>query len=194
MNQFSALRTLARQNRDKAIARAQADYEQRLIVINKLERELTGNVSYRYQKLTACVEQCIPTDREFTIVDLMTALMALDDSRRWSRVGIHKHLATLRQKGLIRRLKKGRRGEPAVFVRTGVAVKERPFEDMSLSEVLAQVLADRRMNATELTVAVLESGYETKQNRRKLRMTIGNTLRRETDKFKRQGDKWLQTQ
>lgn len=190
MNQFSTLRALARQNRDKVIERAQADYEQRLIVINKLERELTGGVTYRYQKLTACVEHAIPTDREFTIVDVMTALLALDDSRRWSRGGIHKHLATLRQKGLIRRLKKGRRGESAVFVRTGVAVKARPFEDMSLSEVLAQVLGNRHMNATELTVAVLEAGYESNQNRRKLRMTIGNKLRLEAERFKKQGDKW----
>jgi DNA-binding transcriptional ArsR family regulator len=148
-------------------------------------------ITYRYQKLTACVEHAIPTDREFTMVDLMTALLALDDSRRWSKPAVHKHLATLRQKGLIRRLKKGRRGEPAVFVRTGVAVQKRPFEDMLLSEVLVKLLSDRPMNATELTVAVLESGYATAQNRKKLRMTIGNKLRQEAERFIRQGDKWM---
>lgn len=141
MNPFVELRKQALEKRNTAIALAKSDYEQRLIQIAKLERELTGNYR-RYRKVTSCVEQVIPVDREFSTQDIMVALEALDNTRTWRKDGVDKHLSKMRQLGLIQRVRKPRNNEPAIYVRAGVATKDRPFQDMTLVDVMAHVLKD----------------------------------------------------
>ena len=61
----------------------------------------------------------------------------------------------------MRRLRRQRALEPAIYVRNGVSADAGPFGDMTLPDVACQVLGDRSMNFTELAVAMLEAGYQT---------------------------------
>src|SRR5688572_27001058 len=101
MNEFISLRAKARENRDRIINLARAEYEATLVNIAKLEQDLCGTQSSRHQKVSACIEQVIPQDREFSTVDIMTALEALDPRRVWRMGSVVNHLARLRQRGLI---------------------------------------------------------------------------------------------
>lgn len=189
MKEFIALRAKARDKRDKAIAHARHEWEQTLVQIAKLEQDLLGKESSRHRKISACIESVIPSDREFTTVDIMTALEALDPARVWRKRSVDSHLSRLRERGLVRRLKKHRSTEPSIYARVGATVQTRPFEDMTLIEVVAAVLGDRKMTQTELVVAMKEAGYETEMTKKTLRDAVGVAMRKD-DRFKRDGDKW----
>ena len=62
---------------------------------------------------------------------------------------------------MVRRLRKAKGAEPAQYVRVGVQMARLPFENMTLPEVMAQVLGDKAMSQTELAVAMLDAGYDT---------------------------------
>jgi hypothetical protein len=119
----------------------------------------------------------------------MATLQAMDDSRAWSKPKVWNHIAKLRRKGLTRRTKLHSYNEPAMYVRSDVETPERPFANMSLNEVVQQVLADKQMTELELTVAVLEAGYESKRTRRELREAIRQTLKKD-ERYMKDGEKW----
>jgi hypothetical protein len=119
----------------------------------------------------------------------MATLQAMDDSRAWSKPKVWNHIAKLRRKGLTRRTKLHSYNEPAMYVRSDVETPERPFANMSLNEVVQQVLADKQMTKLELTVAVLEAGYESKRTRRELREAIRQTLKKD-ERYMKDGEKW----
>jgi hypothetical protein len=186
MNEFIALRARARQKRDKLIASARREYAQTLVQIAALEQDLLGKESSRHKRVSASVESVIPSDRTFTTVDVMTALEALDPGRVWRKRSVDNHLSRLRERGLVRRIKKSRTNEPAVYARVGVQVAPLPFQDLTLGQVIKAVLV-RPMTATELVVAMLEAGYETSMTPNALRNAVGVELRKA---FKRDGAKW----
>ena len=107
----------------------------------------------------------------------MAGLEALDPRRVWRKRSVDSHIARLRQKGLVIRLKRSQLRLPAVYAREGVEVEASPFGDMTPKEVVAQVL-DRPMSQTELVVAMLEGGYQTSMNPKKLRDAVGGGVAR----------------
>lgn len=78
MNEFAALRTRARQRRDKEIAHARDEYQANLAQIAELEQRLLGKADPRLMKLSAAVEHVISRDQPFTANDIMLSLEALD--------------------------------------------------------------------------------------------------------------------
>ena len=101
MNEFIALRTLARDKRDKAIALAKSEYAATLVDIARLEQDLLGKESSRHRKISALIESVIPRDRTFTTVDIMTALESLDPGRVCRKRSIDNHLSRLRDRGSV---------------------------------------------------------------------------------------------
>jgi hypothetical protein len=186
--EFNALRARARNLRDKAIADARSEYEYQLTQIAKLEQDLLGKVSSRYRKISAAIESVIPSDRTFTTVDIMTALEALDPRRAWRKRSIDNHLSRLRQRGLVRRVKRASIHEPAVYARAEAPVKPVPFEDMTLIEVVGKALT-KPMTTTEICVAILEAGYQTEMSRNNLRNHVTRLLSR--NGYKSEDGKWL---
>ncbi|MBC7853427.1 MAG: hypothetical protein IAF94_08330 [Pirellulaceae bacterium] len=174
--EFGQLRNRARDLRDKRIGYARREYELTLVTIAKLEQDLTGKYSSRRKKISACIESVIPTEREFTTVDILAGLEALEPGRNWRKRSVDCHLSRLRQRGLIRRLKRHKNNEPAIYVRAGLKVPELPFQDMTLAEVVEQVLV-RPMTQTELVIVMLEAGYESGMNKSYLRNAVGSLLR-----------------
>jgi len=94
----------------------------------------------------------------------------------------------LRRRGILKRIRKARGHEPAIYVREGVEYDPPPFEDMTLPEVVCDVLGDRSMTAVELVVGMLEAGYETTMSRNALLDGVGVVLRK--GKFVAKGRKW----
>ena len=97
----------------------------------------------------------------------------------------------MRSKGLIRRLKKARNNGPALYVRLGVEVDSLPFENLTLPQVIEQVLgeADQPLSQTELVVKMLSQGYETAMDKKMLRNALGVELRKDC-RFLAEGDMW----
>ncbi len=106
MNEFIALRARARDKRDKAIAQAREEYEAALVQIATLEQDLLGKLPSKHKPMSACIESVIPNDRPFTTLDVLTSLEALDPRRVWRKRSIDNHFSRLRDKGLIRRIKR----------------------------------------------------------------------------------------
>ncbi|QDU31789.1 hypothetical protein ETAA8_69490 [Anatilimnocola aggregata] len=190
MNEFAALRKRARDKRDKAIAIVRREYELALTQIATLEQDLLGLESSRHQKISACIERVIPRDEPFNSVDIMAALEALDPTRPWRMHSIHNHIARLRERGIIRRIKRSTIHEPASYVRYEVPVPENASSvlDMSMSQVIDLVLT-RPMTSTEVVVAVREAGYVSTMTKTGFRNHVVDLLNR--GKYRQDGGKWL---
>jgi hypothetical protein len=183
--EFGLLRIRAARLRDSRIAYAKKEFELTLIDIAKLEQDLTGKYSTRRKKISSSIESVIPEDREFSNVDILAGLEALEPGRNWRMRSIISHLHVLREKGLIRRVARAKNNQPAKYARAGLEVKKHRYANMSLLQVIEETL-DRPMTQTELVVVIMENGYESGQNRGFLRNQVGTYLRT-NPQFKRVG-------
>ena len=186
-NEFNALRTRARDKRDRLIAEARREYESTLVDIAKLEQDLLGTRSHRYRKISAAIEAVIPRDRPFTTQDVMSGLEALDPGRVWRMHSVISHVTRLRERGLLTRIKRATKREHAVYTRVENPAKVVPLDDMTLLEVIRYVLT-RPMSVTEVAVACLEAGYQTEMSNGNLRTHVKRLLCREG--FRQEGGKW----
>ncbi len=182
MKTLSARRDKVRSLRDKAIQRARDECNRTLARIATMEFN-------RRTMVSTCVESVIP-DHEFTVLDILAALESLDPVRVWRRHAVNNHLSRMRDRGQIRRTRRRcGRADPAVYASVEVDVPKRPFGNVSLVEAIAAVRGNRTMNAIELTIAVIEAGYETRMGRKAIRDAVGAAMRKD-GRFKRNGDKW----
>lgn len=132
----------------------------------------------------------IPSDRPFTVQDVVCALEALDERRVWRRRSVDNHISRLRDRGLIRRISRHKGMEGSVYVRAEAAVEPEPFDDKTMLEVAAEVLGGGRMTQTELAVAMLEAGYRTTMKPTALRAALGVAMRHSPERFVMRGGKW----
>lgn len=192
MNPFIELRKQARDKRDKGIGQARDDYAATLRRIAGLEQDLLGREPSTHRSIASCIESVIPSDQVFTTVDIVTSLEALDPKRDWRMRSINSHLSRLRTRKIIRRMKKSQSNQPAVYVRVGVDIEPLPFEDLTLPEVVAEVLGGREpTRQTDLVVAMLEAGYQTSMSPKRLRDAVGRVLQGDERRFRRTGGKWV---
>lgn len=183
---FAALRTSAREQRDKALAHIRAEYQANLHQIAELEQRLLGKIDPRRMKTSAAVERVIPTGEPFTIPELMLALESLDPSRVWPKVTVYRHIAFLRKRRLVRRVQRAKVNEPAVYVRNESPLKAEA-EDKSLRQTIVETVK-RPMRIAEVCVALLEGGYKTKMIPGHFRTTVIRQLK--AAGFREQGGKW----
>lgn len=190
MEAFTEIRRKAMEKRDKAIATARAEYAETLSRIAAIEQDILGRDSSSHKSISSAVYQILPQDRPFTLDDLMASLEGIDPGRLWRRRSVDSVVFRLRERGILRRLRRSKKTDPAIYVRVGVKVEPRPFENMTIKEVAAKLLAEKPMSQTELVMAMLDAGYETTQPARSLRNAVGVVLRGEPKLFKRDGEKW----
>jgi hypothetical protein len=186
---FNALRLKARERRDKALATAQSDYEAALAKIADLEYDLLGGRPSRREPLSASVQAAIPRDEPFTIADIVARLEGLEPGRIVRRKSVCNYIAGMTERGLLRRLDRHRGNAPSLYVRAGVNVPKRPFEGMTLPQVLREALT-KPTNQTELTVCILEAGYRSQVSKKALRKQVGETLAMPGSGFVKAGGKW----
>ena len=98
------------------------------------------------------------------------------------------HIHRLRELGLIRRVRRARSNEPAMYARVEAPPRGQQVDDTSLMQAIGQALV-RPMNTAEVSVAVLESGYQTKMSKSNFRYAVAKALKRAG--FTRKGGKWL---
>lgn len=188
---FKQLRAQARERRDKALNRARDEYAATLVRIAELEQDLLGRDPSTHKSIASCIDTVIPTDGTFTTVDVMAALEALDPRRNWRKRSVDNHISRLRNRGIVRRVKKSQNHRPAIYARIGVEVAPLPFEDMTLPDVVAVVLKDRGpLTQTELVVAMIEAGYQSTMAPKTLRNAVGRALMIDTDRFRQRTKKW----
>ena len=178
MDAFNFLRKQARERRDKAIQQARDEYAATLVRIAALEQDLLGRDPSSHRSIAACIDSVIPTDRPFTTADIMASLEALDPRRNWRKRSLDSLIYRLRERGIVRRLRKARNDKLALYVRVGVQVERLAFEDMTLAEVVEEMLRDGAKDATEIVVSMLEAGYETSMGPKQLRDAVGVVLKR----------------
>jgi hypothetical protein len=186
---FNALRLKARERRDKALAATQSEYESVLAQIASLEYDLLGGRPSRREPLSASVQAAIPRDEPFTVADIVARLEGLEPGRIVRRKSVCNYIATLTERGLLRRLERHRGHAPSLYVVAGANVPTRPFEGMTLGAVMREVLTEP-MNQTELVVCILEGGYHTTASKKALRKQIGEALAMPGSGFRREGAKW----
>jgi DNA-binding transcriptional ArsR family regulator len=183
-NHFHALRKIARERRDKDIAAIQAHYEAVLVQLSAIEQDLFGRVPINRRSIASCIESVIPSDRTFTTHDVMTELIALDPGRTWRKRSLESHLTRLRERGLIKRLRKGTGKTLSLYARAdcGDEQESKPIK-VAVAEVLTQP-----MRLAEIVVAVLETGHRTTQTRNEFRNTVRRVLRE--GGYRQDGERW----
>jgi hypothetical protein len=183
---FAALRAQARDRRDKEISHARAEYEVSLSQISELEQRLLGKIDQRRLATSAAIERVIPRDEPFTVPDIMAALESFDPSRVWPMATVRRHVTALRNKGLVRRVKRHKVNEPATYVRSEGA-SEREVEEKDLRQLILETVTSP-MRTAEVCAALLEAGYKTKMIPGHFRTTVIRRLK--TAGFKEWGGKW----
>jgi hypothetical protein len=189
IDQFNSLRLKARERRDKAMAAVKGEYESILVRIASLEHELLGGRPSRSESLSAAVQAAIPRDEPFTVSDIIARLEGQESGRIVRRKSVNNYITRMTVRGVIRRLERHRGHEHSLYVRVGASVPKRPFEGLTLGEVLREVLV-KPMNQTELTVCVLEAGYRDLVSKKALRKQVGEALAMPGSGFRREGGKW----
>ena len=138
MNEFSAPRARRRHARQGHRSRSKKVPEQTLVSIAALEHGSTGRESSRHRPVRACINSVISRNKPYRPghssspgSPRLGPNPAPQDDRR-----LH-HQAT--RQGIVRRMRRHKGNEPAVYVRVGADVDRLPFEDMTLSEVMRAV-------------------------------------------------------
>jgi hypothetical protein len=124
-------------------------------------------------------------------VDIMTALEALDPEGEWRKRSVDVHLYRLRERGIVPRRMKARGMVPAIYIRVGVEVDPLPFEDITLAEVVAQILADGvPIRQTKRIVVILDQAYKATMTPKALRDAVGVVLRNGNGRIRQRGREW----
>jgi hypothetical protein len=174
-DQFTPLRKLAREKRDRTIADARAEYASTMTALATIEGRLSEKRP-RQGYMTASICAALPRDTEFTGPDLLAALEAADDGRPWTKKGVTNLIGKLRRRGLIRRTRRPTPNKPAVYVRIDAHSGPADFKDAPLPEVIRSVLSEP-MSVAEIARAALEAGYRTTQSAAGLRQSVRAELR-----------------
>ena len=182
MEAFNQLRKQARSKRDKAVNKARDEYAATL-------KRIGSNRTPR-KPVASCVNSVLPMDRLFTTVDVMAALKASDPLRDWRKQPVVNHICKLGRRGILRRMKKAQRHEPAAYVFRGVEYEPLPFEGMTLAEVVLNVLAAHQpLRQADLVAAMLDAGYCTTMDLKRLRRAVSDKLRKD-ERFRVSGGEW----
>jgi len=150
MQAFTDIRRKALEKREKAIALARQEYAETLARIAAIEQDILGRDSSTHKSISSAVYNILPQDRPFTLDDLMASLEGIAPGRLWRRRSVDSVVFRLREKGILRRLRRSKKNDPAIYVRVGVKVEQRPFENMTIKEVASQLLAEKPPSLTGL--------------------------------------------
>jgi hypothetical protein len=192
MDTFFQLRKQARDIRDEALAEVRAEYADRLKRIAVLEHDLWEKTKAKHKRLTHSIASVIPQDRAFTTEDVYAGLEALDARRPYKKSWVISHLGKLCDRGILRRVQKNHGRQLAIYVRAGVQVEPIPFGNKTLPLAIAMVLEEhgKPLAPIEIAVRLVERGFQTVMDCKRLRGAVGACCRSRPVKFKQSGRKW----
>jgi hypothetical protein len=176
MDQFTMLRRLAREKRDRLISDARTEYESTMTQLATIEGRLIGAPKGQgYKSASVCL--VLPRDTEFVADDILAILEARDDGRTWTKKAVTNLVGKLRRRGLIRRTRRATGNKPAVYIRIDAHSGPADFKDAPLAEAVRAVVT-KPMGLAEIARAVLEAGYRTTQSATGLRHSVSVELRK----------------
>ena len=192
MNNFDQLRKLARDKRDDAIHAIKAVYQTELDSINSLEKKLTRKPSLKGRPkpevpMHVQIMEAVPTDANFTVHDLLEWLELPASDKTIVRTTIDR----LMSRHQIKRVRRGRRGTPALFAVTSFGPPVNPLNNLSQVDAAESVLRSfgQPVTITELALAMIEQGYDPVSGNRKLKKSLGAALGRKPG-FKNECGLW----
>ena len=190
---FSELRQQARDKRDAAIAEIKAEYRKELDQINKLAKSLNAKPSLKGRPkpeipMRVRIMDAVPTDSNFTVPELLTllGLPACDTP------AVRSTIDRLIYRREIKRVRRGRRGTPALFAVEWFGPPSNPLNGMSQIDAAETVLRSvgKPMTLVELVVEMLERGYVPVNGNLKLKKSLGAEMGR-SERFKIDGSYWI---
>lgn len=191
---FEALRALAKQRYDEACHRARKEYDDAIGHINHLVRILAVPMRqlpmYSRRSLKDTVAHVMPTDRQFTVPELMAALKSIDPDRQWRKQTITAHVRKLVNAGEARVIRRPTQNQPAIYILDSAEVQPSQFDGMTLCQSIEWALADQPLTLIEISVVLLDNGYKTAMEPKKLRDAIRKELMDRKERFTRDGEKW----
>ena len=192
MNIFSELRQLARDKRDSAIAAIKSEYRKELAEINKLEKSLTKKPGLKGRPkpkvpLWTRIMDVVPNDANFTVDDVLRLLDLPESDKPMVRTTFDR----LMRQHQMKRVRRGRRGTPALFAVMDFGPPLNPLNDMSQIDAADAVLCDigRPLSTTELVPEMKERGYLPVNGDRALAKSLGREMGRNC-RFVSDDGKW----
>ena len=156
MKEFTAMRKLAADKRDKAYKKARNEYETALIRIAELEQMICGKVAPGHLQVSKAIEQVMPDDRPFTLNDVLGILEASHPERDWKRHSVYVALNRFLKQGAIKRIAHAGHKRAAIFALPSVPLE--PAKTML--DWAKEVEGWQGMEPVKLMVKMTENGYQ----------------------------------
>lgn len=189
MTAFDELKRQAAAKRDAAIQAAREEYRDTLRSLDGLRCKLTPKHKRRRSgvPLHERILQAIPRDSCFTVPDIESWL-GLDYS---DHDLIRSTLNRMMKRGVIKRMRRSRCREVAIFAAAEYGPSANQWDDMTLIEAAETVLRDlgRPVSAVALTVELVERGYTPTTDEKAMLKSLRDAMRRKPQ-FRESGGQW----
>lgn len=159
MNAIKQLKQEAAAKRDTAIQVAKTEYNETVQKIAELETRLKGERRPRPTRTTKIADiiwSILPSDKTFTLNDVLGALEAAEPDRRWVKQSVYVALNRFLKAGAIKRIKRSGHKQAAVFALPEVQMPEAK----TMLDWAKEVDGWADMKPVELMVRMVENGYE----------------------------------
>ena len=132
------MRERARERRDKSLGQIRDEYADTLNAIAALEQQLLGRAIPDKTALSAAVDHAIPRGEQFTVAMIMSALEASDPGRVWPIASVRRHVTSLRENGIVRRVRRHAANQPGIYIWDDGAMPATP-NDRTLKQIVQEV-------------------------------------------------------
>lgn len=190
MNPFEMLRRQAEQRRNEIYREARWECRKIVTWINQLEKKLADVPKPKgpRKSVNALICELMPTDREFTVGDILKLLQDAEPKRRFDMKTVRSQFQYLESTGKVRRTRKA--SGRVLWAVPSLVVAKTPFGVRTAASVAEEVLRECGPMATlELLVEMRERGYRADQHPRKMLATVQGILYR-NKQFRREGKRW----
>ena len=193
MKPFDELRQLASERRDAAIQAAKDEYREVLRGIATIERQLGISTPPKYQErrlsLADAIVSLMPHDRTFCLDDACRWLSETDPSRTFTRGSITSNLYVLVKRGIIKRVRYASGNQCSAYAVPSFVCDDPPSTILDFAEAVIRE-AGQPMTATEIMVAMLESGFEPEIGPKRALGSLLRGMSKRHLRFVRSGQKW----
>jgi hypothetical protein len=185
MDAIDELRQYALSQRDETIRITRELCARRLAEIEQLRRNLgIEGRAVGGQPMSEMVCDLIPTDRTFTIREIIEGLRAADPEREFTLPSVNACIHGLKDSGMVKRVSRGDGGQ-AIWAAAALDVEEGEFGSMRMADVSAILIGERGpMTAVELVIAMQQRGYRPEANPNLLVRSLATTLKRAKGRFR----------
>jgi hypothetical protein len=193
MDEYSRLRQLAANKRDKAIAAARSDYRESVKRIRELRSHLYGSSRKAartiHKPISELLPDLLPRDRLFTIDDAHELLKLTDPGRYFHLPTVRQQFTEMHTMGLIRRVQ--RAGGPRIlWAVPEFDAPETEFGALGISAVAERILREcGPLTAMEIVVRAQARNYRPEADPRAVTNSLRCSMCKRSDRFSYGKDK-----